>query len=259
LTPRITSFQNLLQWDLKVMPQTGAISSRRDYFGNDVSSFSVLEGHNEFSVVATSVVALDKTPSILSSVTVAETAILTRQAADRDTLAASEFLWESPFVPHLEKLICLSDGLLPPNSELLTAVTKLMQWINQAFRYVPTVTSIETPLEEVIERRQGVCQDFAHVMIGCLRVHGIAARYVSGYLRGNGNFVGDQASHAWVSVYAPSVGWVDFDPTNNLQPDQTHLTLAWGRDYGDVPPVKGTTVGGGGQKLTVAVSVEELA
>jgi transglutaminase-like putative cysteine protease len=130
-----------------------------------------------------------------------------------------------------------------------------MQKIHADFDYTPKSTSIETPLEEVLQVRKGVCQDFAHVMIGALRAHGLAARYVSGYLRSDADFQGAQASHAWVAVFVPNLGWIDFDPTNNLIPGTGHLTIAWGRDFGDVTPVKGITIGGGEHTLEVDVRV----
>ena len=130
-----------------------------------------------------------------------------------------------------------------------------MQKIHADFDYTPKSTSIETPLAVVLEDRKGVCQDFAHVMIGALRAHGLAARYVSGYLRSDADFQGAQASHAWVAVFVPNLGWIDFDPTNNLIPGTGHLTIAWGRDFGDVTPVKGITIGGGDHTLEVDVRV----
>ena len=143
----------------------------------------------------------------------------------------------------------------PPGRPLIEAATALMQKIHRDFRYKPDSTSIETPLAEVMASRKGVCQDFSHIMIGALRAYGLAARYVSGYLRGDADFQGAQASHAWVSVFVPSLGWIDFDPTNDIIPSTGHLTIAWGRDFGDVTPVKGITVGGGEHTLEVDVRV----
>lgn len=160
------------------------------------------------------------------------------------SLAANEFLWEAPFVPFLEELHAYAAAILLPYRPLLEAAEALMRQIYQDYTYKPASTSIETPLQKVVAMRQGVCQDYSHVMIGALRAHGLAARYVSGYLRAHANFVGAQASHAWVPVYLGDFGWVDFDPTNNRLPSTGHITIAWGRDFGDVTPVKGITIGG---------------
>ena len=130
-----------------------------------------------------------------------------------------------------------------------------MERINTTFVYNPEVTSVSTPIDEVLKHQHGVCQDFAHVMIGALRSIGAPARYVSGYLVPLPGVVGAQASHAWVSAYCPHVGWVDFDPTNNVIPSDGHITLAWGRDFSDVSPLRGVVYGGGKHTIDVAVSI----
>jgi transglutaminase-like putative cysteine protease len=144
------------------------------------------------------------------------------------------------------------------NRPLLDVVRELTHRIHEDFKYQPLSTSIDIPLVEVLKNRKGVCQDFAHVMIGALRSQRLAARYVSGYVRSGARFQGAQASHAWVSVFFPGTGWMDFDPTNDLMPSDTHVTLAWGRDYGDVTPVKGVTLGGRGQTVVVEVYVKPI-
>jgi transglutaminase-like putative cysteine protease len=147
---------------------------------------------------------------------------------------------------------------------LLEAVEDLMHRIFKEFEYDSGFSTIATPLEEVLEHRKGVCQDFAHLAIACLRMQGLAARYVSGYLetippKGKKRLVGADASHAWFSVFVPHLGWVDFDPTNAKIPDEQHITAAWGRDYADVAPLKGVIFGGGSKnKLEVSVDVERL-
>ena len=136
----------------------------------------------------------------------------------------------------------------------------LMQRIFTEFTYDKSATNVDTPVESVLADRKGVCQDFAHLAIGCLRSLGLAARYVSGYLEtqpppGKAKLIGADASHAWLSLFVPDEGWVDLDPTNNLIPGEKHITLAWGRDYGDVTPVKGVVMGGGSHTLSVMVDV----
>jgi transglutaminase-like putative cysteine protease len=136
----------------------------------------------------------------------------------------------------------------------------LINKIFNEFEYDPRATTSATPLAEAFEIKRGVCQDFAHIGIACLRSLGLAARYVSGYLHtqpppGKPKLVGVDASHAWLAIYIPGTGWIDLDPTNNIIPKDQHLTLAWGRDYGDVTPVRGTVLGGGNHRLEVAVDV----
>jgi transglutaminase-like putative cysteine protease len=143
---------------------------------------------------------------------------------------------------------------------LLEAVCDLTRRIYTDFTYDPKATSVSTPLSDVLRDRHGVCQDFAHLQIGCLRALGLAARYVSGYLvtqpsPGHAPLVGVQASHAWVSVYGPGCGWIDLDPTNNVLPSDRHITVAIGRDYGDVSPINGVFLGGGEHTMDVAVDV----
>ncbi len=260
LTPRILPHQKLLDWNLSVSPTPNAIISRKDYFGNDVSSFAVLEPHDRFSVTATALVEVTPQAGDLCCGPSWETARdRIAEAEDADMAAVKEFVWESPFVPWLEELQDYGKSVLTPGRRLFDAAKDLMTKVYHDYSYKPASTSIETPLVEVILARKGVCQDFSHVMIGALRASGLAARYVSGYLRGDANFQGAQASHAWVSVYIPEMGWVDFDPTNNVMPAMGHLTIAWGRDFGDVTPVKGITLGGGKHELEVDVRVAPRA
>src|SRR5262249_14273669 len=159
-------------------------------------------------------------------------------------LDAYQYTFASQYVPRSGPLADYGAPSFPADRPLLLAVMDLMRRIHREFRYDPRATTLATAVEEVLERRQGVWQEFAHLMLGPLRSLGLAARYVSGYLMtrppaGRPRLVGADASHAWVSVFCPDVGWVDFDPTNNLLPSDQHLTLAWGRDYDDVSPVKG--------------------
>jgi transglutaminase-like putative cysteine protease len=174
------------------------------------------------------------------------------------------FLLESEFIEFIDGLKDYSQKSFSTGRPLLEAVEDLMLRIYKDFKYDPGFSSIATPLIEVLKHRKGVCQDFAHLAIACLRMQGLAARYISGYLetvppKGQKRLVGADASHAWFSVYVPHLGWVDFDPTNAKIPDEQHITAAWGRDYADVAPLKGVIFGGGDENiLEVSVDVERL-
>jgi transglutaminase-like putative cysteine protease len=149
---------------------------------------------------------------------------------------------------------------LTPGRDWLEAVTDLMQRIHADFEFDPDATTVSTSVDEVLYQRRGVCQDFAHLMLACLRGHGLPARYVSGYLltdppEGQPRLMGVDASHAWVAAYSPECGWVEFDPTNHQLADQRYITLAWGADFADVVPLRGVILGGGTQDMDVSVSV----
>jgi transglutaminase-like putative cysteine protease len=180
-----------------------------------------------------------------------------------ELLDAKQYLLDSPMVNTSAELANYAETSFQPNRPLVQVVTNLMQRIYEDFTYDPTFTTIATPLSDVLHFRRGVCQDFAHLAIGCLRSFGIAARYVSGYVEtrpepGKQRLVGADASHAWFAVYVPGIGWLEFDPTNNKLPFDQHITLAWGRDYTDVTPLKGIAFGGGQHSLSVSVDVLRL-
>jgi transglutaminase-like putative cysteine protease len=174
---------------------------------------------------------------------------------DRESLDASEFLFDSFYVTRAPEFEGYAEPSFAAGRPLFEAVQDLSTRIYKDFAYKPKATSIDMPLRDVFRLRRGVCQDFAHIMIASLRSWQLPARYVSGYLRSGAKFMGAEASHAWVSAYIPDFGWVDFDPTNNVLPQEGHVILGWGRDYGDVTPVKGISLGGGGQTVDVAVRV----
>ncbi len=173
------------------------------------------------------------------------------------------FALDSPLIQAQRGLAAYAAPSFTPGRRLLDAVLELMERIHREFRYDPEFTTLSTPLAQVLEHRRGVCQDFAHLAIGCLRAHGIPARYVSGYIEtlpppGKAKLVGADASNAWFSVFVPGIGWVDFDPTNNKVLASQHITIAWGRDYSDVTPLKGIIFGGGKMSMKVAVDVLNL-
>jgi len=179
------------------------------------------------------------------------------------TLLAREFSFDSPYVPRSPELAEYARPSFPPGRPLLQCVFDLTERIHRDFRFLPGSTKVGTPVADVLRLRRGVCQDFTHLQIGCLRSLGLAARYVSGYLvtkppPGKPRLVGADVSHAWVGVYSPEYGWVDFDPTNGVMPWNSHITLAWARDYDDIGPIRGVLVGGRRQHLEVSVDVRPM-
>jgi transglutaminase-like putative cysteine protease len=259
LTPRALPGQRVAEHWLQVNPLPAFLQNRKDYFGNDVATFAVFEKHDRLAAVATSVVEVEaRDGEILSSPAWETVRDLLAMPLDPDSIAASEFIFDSPYISSLAELREYARPTFTPGRPLLDALQELTCRIHDEFKYHPRSTSIDTPLLEVLHNRQGVCQDFAHLMIGALRSLRLSARYVSGYIRSGPRFQGAAASHAWVSVFDPQNGWLSFDPTNNMMPSDAHITLAWGRDYGDVTPVKGLTLGGGGQSVEVEVRVQPL-
>ncbi len=256
LTPRVLPGQQVRETDLCIQPEPETLQRRKDYFGNDVTTVAIFEPHDRFVIEARSIVEV-QAPSLEAGSGVSWEEARDRIAAHRDEecLAALEFVFDSPLVPSDAKLAEFARPTFPPRRPLAEALQELSHRIHQEFRYQPESTSIKMPLLEVLRNRRGVCQDFAHVMIGALRSLRLAARYTSGYLRSSPGSVGAEASHAWVSAFVPGSGWLSFDPTNDVMPTDGHVTLAWGRDYADVTPVCGVAVGGGSHSVEVEVSV----
>jgi transglutaminase-like putative cysteine protease len=265
LTPRsfdgqtLGASQNLKASRIRIDPEPVVFQQRTDYFGNEVTTFAVVRLHDRLVTTATSVVEVTPCQDVTNSkVTWEEAKEYVEEQPDEESLRAFEFVFASPFVPLQADLFDYAKSVFRPGAPLVEAVWELTHRIHKEFKYAPATTTIDTPLSQVLREKRGVCQDFAHLMIGALRSHRIAARYVSGYLRSGANYQGAEASHAWVSVFAPEIGWVSFDPTNDVMPSDGHVTLAWGRDYGDVTPLKGITLGGAGQTIEVEVRVDPL-
>jgi len=259
LTPREFSGQRVRETAILVNPQPAFMHHRKDYYGNDVTSFEVLEKHDRLEATAESVVeVIPDVAESLPPIPWEEARNLIAAESDPACLAASEFIYNSPYVPALPQLGEYARETFVPQRPFLEAVSDLTHRIHEEFKYSPKATSIDVPLKDVLRKREGVCQDFAHVMIGALRSVRLAARYVSGYVRPGPKVQGAQASHAWVDVFVPGGGWRGFDPTNDLMVSDNHVVLAWGRDYGDVTPVKGITLGGGDQTVQVEVYVRPV-
>jgi transglutaminase-like putative cysteine protease len=259
LTPRSFERQRVREAHIDVQPEFATRETRTDYFGNEVTTIAVFGTHERFIVTATSVVETGLGPKRELPVIPWESVrALLAAPTDEESLAASEFIFESPYAPLVKAVEEYARSTFRPGRPVVESLRELKHRIHDEFVYKPESTSIGVPLQELMEKRHGVCQDFAHVMIGALRSLGLAARYVSGYLRSGRDVQGAEASHAWVSAYVPGAGWVDFDPTNDVMPSDGHVTVGWGRDFGDVTPLKGVALGGGGQTVEVEVRVSPL-
>ena len=266
LTPRETVSQQLVESQLQFAPEPQYLHRRVDYFGNLAHVFMVEQPHTRLSLTATSVVrtSIPATPDPPITPTW-ETLVrrLGQQRAGTHDLEASQFTFPSPMITFSAAIEDYARSSFPPGQAVLLGALDLIRRVFTEFTYDKDASTVDTPVEEVLAVRRGVCQDFSHLTIACLRSLGLAARYVSGYLEtlpppGKPKLVGADASHAWVSLYVPDWGWVDLDPTNNLIPGASHITLAWGRDYSDVAPVKGVVMGGGAHTLSVVVDVARV-
>jgi len=265
LAPRNVPRQRCLSNRLLIKPQPASIQRRLDYFGNDVSFFTVEEGHQKLTVTALSKVQVEAATPPDAAATAPWDQV--RDALDRDRapagLDAFQHVFDSQYVPTSADLAAYAAPSFPPGRPCFEAVLDLTRRIHSEFVFDRAATSVSTPIAEVLRVRRGVCQDFAHLEIGCLRSIGLAARYASGYLLtvpppDQPRLVGADASHAWVSVYCGPAGWIDIDPTNDVVPSTKHVLLAWGRDYADVCPIKGVFIGGGGHRMTISVDVLPL-
>lgn len=268
LWPRPCAWQRCSEQLLEISPPPTSRRDERDVFGNPLTRLAFERPHDELQVNARlRVEVLPRTvPGFARSPAwEAVCGALSYSGAPMAgaLLDACRYRFESPYVRLKQAFVDFSASCFPPGTPLLLGVQALMETIFREFTFDAEATQVATPLVEVLERRRGVCQDFAHLMLACLRSRGLAARYVSGYLLtrpppGQPRLIGADASHAWVSVFCPVLGWVDFDPTNNILPGLEHITLAWGRDFSDVSPLRGVILGGGSHDPLVSVSVLPL-
>jgi transglutaminase-like putative cysteine protease len=265
LKPRSSPRHQLTRSELRIQPTPATRTERRDFFGNLLCFFTVQEPHRELLVEARSeVIMKGKRAAWPQQVLPWEEAV--RSLPDDHSTAgldAYQFRFESPRIRLRPEFAAYALESFTPGRPMTEALVDLTARIHRDFRFDSKATNVRTPPEEAFKKRRGVCQDFAHVQIACLRSINLAARYVSGYLRthpppGQPRLVGADVSHAWVSAYCPDIGWLDVDPTNNVVPSNGHVTLAWGRDYGDVSPLRGLILGGGAHTLRVAVDMEPL-
>jgi len=239
-----------------------ALRERSDYFQNRACYFAIHEPHRTLEIFAESDVRISGRPTSLLLDRTSWQEVRDRLARSRqpESLDAYSFTFDSPYVRVDPELRSYASGSFEPGRPMLEAVLDLTRRIFSEFTYERGATGVSTPLSDVLRDRRGVCQDFAHVAIGCLRAMGLPARYVSGYLLtspppGRPRLTGCDASHAWMSTYLPSVGWIDFDPSNDTMPDDKHVVVAYGRDFGDVTPVRGVVHGGGRHALRVYVDI----
>lgn len=265
LAPLPDDVQTCTGRELRITPVPAFRRERLDAFGNRATYFSIEEPHRRLVVESEfAVVTRPRTPPPLSfPMSWEQVRDPLRRERRADALLAYAFTFDSPYVPVLPALADYARPSFGAGRPLLEAVMDLTRRIHDELTYDAKATTVSTPVLEVLARRRGVCQAFAHLQIGFLRALGLAARYVSDYLLtrpppGRPRLVGADASHAWISVYLPDFGWVDLDPTNAVMPGDEHITLACGRDFGDVTPVRGVILGGGAHELTVAVDVAPI-
>lgn len=266
LAPRKLPSQRCTDFALLLSPAPPDRQQRTDYFGNRVDYFAIHEAHLGLTVTATSHIELSNLPKIDPEATMPWEEVAAALAKDLtpNGLAVQQFAYPSQHIwlPTRPIFLEYARESFPAGRPILAAALDLTARIHKDFRYDPKATTVTSTLEEVFRGRAGVCQDFAHLEIACLRSLGLASRYVSGYLRttpppGKQRLVGADASHAWVGLWCGPAGWVDLDPTNNVIPATDHITVAWGRDYADVCPIQGVAIGGGQHIMTVSVDVAE--
>jgi transglutaminase-like putative cysteine protease len=270
LVPRPAPYQECLEHELRITPDAHRRVNEFDAFGNPMIRVELATPHRELNVVSSMEIEVHHRPVLPVSTTESWEKVRDSFAyhgawPSRDQLDASRFRHESPHVRLKQSFTDYSAECFPAGEPLLSCAEKLTTKLHRDIKYAPGETTISTAVTEVLEKRLGVCQDFAHLMISCLRSRGLPARYVSGYLRTNSpgtkegeKLVGDAASHAWVSVWSPPYGWVEFDPTNGCFAGLDHIAVAWGRDFGDVSPLRGVILGGADHQLAVTVLVEPL-
>jgi transglutaminase-like putative cysteine protease len=264
LKPRAMPHQ-LSRSELCIQPRPATRTEREDSFGNRLCFFTIQEPHRELMVEASGEVVMEGEPKPWPHLLIPWEEVARSISTDLSPagLEAYQFRFESPRIRSRPEFAAYALQSFTPGRSMPEALLELTERIHKDFQFDSKSTNVRTTPEEVFKKRRGVCQDFAHFQIACLRSLNLCARYVSGYLRtypppGKPRLVGADASHAWVSAYCPGIGWLDVDPTNNVVPSNGHVTLAWGRDYGDVSPLRGLILGGGAHTLKVAVDMEPI-
>lgn len=268
LLPRDTQNQRCLNQRVQINPPPVYRNESTDYFGNQTCYFSIQEAHKKLVIDVVSDFEIFPIDLALwqqnNTTTCGQLRANLKMPMTPQMRMAKEFLMDSSQIRRSEELKAYADSTFSDDKPLIKAALEFTHKIFTEFKFDPSTTTVATPLEQVLKQRSGVCQDFAHLAIGCLRSVGIPARYMSGYLEtlpppGQEKLVGADASHAWFSIFVPELGWVEFDPTNDVMPSDQHIVTAWGRDYADVTPLQGVIFeGGGSQQLAVSVDVKRL-
>ncbi len=261
LAPRRFGNQTVVNHGLEIVPKPAWRSDRSDYFGNPVSLVSLEDEHRALSVSAVSEIEVKTVPPTDYEAS-PDWEDVARQGSDLPP-EILQYTCASPFIRPAPNLDAFAREVFKPGLPLLEGARRLMAHIYETFTFDNTSTDVATPLDQVLAQKSGVCQDFAHLQIAAMRTLGLPARYVSGYIlthppEGQPKLEGTDASHAWLSVWSPTVGWVDFDPTNNLVNSDEHIAIAVGRDFDDVSPISGVLLGGGQHTVSVAVDVRQL-
>ncbi|MBZ5857532.1 transglutaminase family protein [Flavihumibacter profundi] len=266
LLVRNTATQLCKNTEIEITPQPDILREYEDYFGNKVIYFAIQKEHRRLAVTVKSQVkkiVADKAELSFFAGTSWEQVKQQVLEPGEENFNARQYISETPVTAANEDIAAYAAQFFTPGRPFLEAANDLMQQIYLDFEFNPRFTTVATPLTEVMKFRKGVCQDFAHLAIACVRTMGLPVRYVSGYLEtvapiGKPKLTGVDASHAWFAVYVPQLGWIDFDPTNNMIPGMRHITIGWGRDYTDITPLKGVILSSGHHQLRVLVDVKRL-
>lgn len=266
LKPLSNVRQQTHAFELSILPQPEAVIERVDFFGNALHQFSLQKSHQELELEAYSEVTVDAPGAPLPDIaaTCAEVRSALTQPRTPEAFEAKQFTYASPQIPILPELQDLTRSFLAESGHYLGGALALAEFIYDNYEFDPTATDVMTPVQEVVKLRRGVCQDFAHLGIACLRSIGMPVRYASGYILTNPppgmpRLEGADASHAWISIYDPDLGWIDIDPTNNIICGEQHIAVGYGRDYQDVSLVRGAMTGGGRHSIEVGVTVAPKA
>jgi transglutaminase-like putative cysteine protease len=262
LAPRPHERQRIIRHGLTIAPHPAQRTDFIDYFGNPTSAVAIEKSHSELQIHSRILIEVNALPAFALAASAPWELVARRVSPGHGPcdLEVAQYLPPSQHTPPCRDLLAFALPSFQPQRPVLACAMDLTHRIYSEFTYDGAATDVATTVGELLRIRRGVCQDFAHLLLACFRVMGLPARYVSGYLLthpapGKEKLVGSDASHAWVSVWAPTIGWVDFDPTNDLIPRDEHITIAYGRDFQDVSPVTGVLLGGGSHHVEVGVDV----
>ena len=270
LKPKNTPFQRVLDFGMEIAPQPYEQSEFDDMFGNHTTHLLIREAHESLSVIGKSHVELDgeamrfHVQNLREQSTTYEASLALLRQFDVNDLVAKPFMFDSELIPKASRSIVeYAKRSFAPQRNLVDAAQEFMNRIFHDFQFVAGFSDVTTPIEEIFEAKKGVCQDFAQFAIAALRSIGLPAKYMSGYIEtlpaaGMPKLFGADASHAWFALYIPRLGWMEFDPTNNLIPEDQHILLGSGRDYNDVAPLKGVVLSSGQSELSIEVNVQKI-